>query len=254
MGTFKKLLFISGLCLANFYAFAETESEPSAMDCSENNYSEDTGTEETASWLTDYPTYAQLRVGLGMGSKLTYFKNGIGGKEDDFKKGVFHQQIGLEIGKIVDEWRFGIELGYFHGSVKKQEINQDVKDKVWYSMHGLMLLGNVYYHIPLTEEKEWALVLGAGLGVDCIKFHLKGWKNKNLKDGTCFAAVCQGYVGLAYDINNNATINVGYRLHKLLNDLEWTSLEDKAANIKLKAGWDNAWVHTFEGSFMWRFE
>ena len=121
-------------------------------------------------------------------------------------------------------------------------------------MHGLMLLGNVYYHIPLTEEKEWALVLGAGLGVDCIKFHLKGWKNKNLKDGTCFAAVCQGYVGLAYDINNNATINVGYRLHKLLNDLEWTPLEDKAANIKLKAGWDNAWVHTFEGSLMWRFE
>lgn len=259
----KKLLLVSGLCLANFCAFADVESELVETDCTENNYSENADTAESASWWDCYPTYAQVRIGVGPGSKFNYVKE-MENVEDEidrdaFKKGVTQVQIGLEIGKIVDEWRFGVELGGFHGSVKTIQDPEDGQDMMSVSMNGLMLLGNAYYTIPLTEEKEWSLVLGAGLGIDIIRFSLDDKErdpNTTTKDSTCFAAVCQGYMGLAYDVNKNVTVNVGYRLHKLLNDIEWTSYEynDAGETCKVKSGWGNVWVHTFECSLMGRFE
>lgn len=254
MKSYKKLLFISGLCLTNFHVLSATETE------NVNN------TEGWCNWLSGCPTYAQLRVGAGVASDFSYSleEDEIEGRPS--KRRVTHQQVGLEIGKIVDEWRFGVEVGYFHGNVKRwndEEGHDGLDFSMHCTLHGITLLGNVYYNIPLTETQEWSLVLGAGLGVEYMwaSFGMNQIPINDIttKHHSCVLPVCQGYVGLAYDINENATINLGYRLRTYLKKLKWKSVvasnEGGEEEEALHSGWKkHPYIHTFECSFMWRFE
>ena len=71
MGIYKKLLFISGLCLANFYAFADAEYNEFLETTSKETFSNDEDTESTG-WLTENPTYVQTYASSSWNNPLIH--------------------------------------------------------------------------------------------------------------------------------------------------------------------------------------
>ncbi|MDR1255290.1 MAG: porin family protein [Puniceicoccales bacterium] len=110
----------------------------------------------------------------------------------------------IEFGVSYDAWRLGLEISYRQAKIKesKNALVDGNKDK----FNALAGMVNVYYDYALTEEV--ALYVGAGLGVAKFSAHDKTAKVDTSK--TVFA--WQIAAGLGYDINENWTVEAGYKL------------------------------------------
>jgi opacity protein-like surface antigen len=111
----------------------------------------------------------------------------------------------VEFGVSYDAWRLGLEVSYRQAKIKESTnpvVNINNIDK----FNALAGIVNVYYDYALTEEV--ALYVGAGLGVAKFAIHNKTTKVDTSK--TVFA--WQIVAGLGYDINENWTVEAGYKL------------------------------------------
>lgn len=147
--------------------------------------------------VATFNPYVAVKGGYSILSKkegLTY-KNGFVGA--------------AEFGVSYDAWRLGLEVAFRQNKIKKadagtlgQEIAADC-DK----LNALSAMINAYYDYALTDE--CSLYLGLGLGAAKVSYVEKeGAKLENGK--TVFA--WQVMAGVAYDINENWTVEAGYRL------------------------------------------
>ncbi|MDR0392865.1 MAG: porin family protein [Puniceicoccales bacterium] len=139
----------------------------------------------------------------------------------------------VEFGVSYDAWRLGLEVSYRQAKIKESTnavVNRD-KDKI----NALAGMVNVYYDYALTEEV--ALYVGAGLGVTKLAIHDKTTKVDTAK--TVFA--WQVVAGLGYDINENWTVEAGYRL--------FNTAKVKANNQSLKT----PFCHSLEAGLRYNF-
>ena len=114
-----------------------------------------------------------------------------------------------EFGVSYDAWRLGLEVAFRQNKIKKADAANvkavaiaDASDKI----NALSAMINVYYDYALTDE--CSLYLGLGLGAAKTNFVAKDTKVEAGK--TVFA--WQVMAGVAYDINENWTVEAGYRL------------------------------------------
>jgi len=111
----------------------------------------------------------------------------------------------VEFGVSYDAWRLGLEVSYRQNKIKESK-NGAVDVAVQNKVNALAGMINVYYDYALTEE--CSLYVGAGLGM--AKFNFVA-KDSKLETGKCVFA-WQVLAGVAYDINENWTVEAGYRL------------------------------------------
>ncbi|MCQ2955711.1 MAG: hypothetical protein MJ218_00760 [Opitutales bacterium] len=252
MELYKKLLFVSGLCLANFYAFADAESEYDDLEAiSENSFSEVEDTESSC-WLAEYPTYLDLNIGLGFGNKFNYAKNAeelklTGGSP---KAKVITGPMGLEIGKIINEWRFGVEAIFIYGKTGNFELKINgkeyvIKNTIW----GGSLMGNVYYDIPLHTHIAW--YMGGGLGFDYLKIKMKK-EELGLHGKSFWAPVCQFRIGLAF-YYESYIMSAGYRIRHIFQNLKIDNSIKYYTDKKLNSEWKSPTIHVLECAFAWTF-
>ncbi len=111
----------------------------------------------------------------------------------------------VEFGVSYDAWRLGLEVSYRQNKIKRSDnVNIDLDDTN--KVNALAGMINVYYDYALTEE--CSLYVGAGLGV--AKFNFVDRASKAEFGKSVFA--WQVLAGVAYDINENWTVEAGYRL------------------------------------------
>ena len=122
-----------------------------------------------------------------------------------------------EFGVSYDAWRLGLEVAYRQNKINEGKTTNDIKE-VYNKINALSAMVNVYYDYALTDE--CSLYLGLGLGAAKVNFVEK--EDAKLESGkTVFA--WQVMAGVAYDINENWTVEAGYRLFntskvKMAND------------------------------------
>ena len=109
----------------------------------------------------------------------------------------------VEFGVSYDAWRLGLEVSYRQNKIKSST-NANVAN--YNKINALAGMINVYYDYALTEE--CSLYVGAGLGM--AKFNFVA-KDSKVETGKCVFA-WQVLAGVAYDINENWTVEAGYRL------------------------------------------
>ena len=126
---------------------------------------------------------------------------------------------GVELGISYDAWRLGLELSYRQSKVKSIKGKAPVKEIKFKALAGMV---NVYYDYALTEEVS--LYLGAGLGVAQCGYNAKGAQltvagllgnnavNTPKADITKTVFAWQVMACLGYDINENWTVEAGYKL------------------------------------------
>ena len=125
-------------------------------------------------------------------------------KKDDIKyKNGFNGAV--EFGVSYDAWRLGLEVSYRQNKIKESK-NAAVNINTVNKINALAGMINVYYDYALTEE--CSLYVGAGLGM--AKFNFVRVADK-VEYGKCVFA-WQVLAGVAYDINENWTVEAGYRL------------------------------------------
>ena len=114
----------------------------------------------------------------------------------------------VEFGVAYDAWRLGLEVSYKQNKIKDSTNARyaaaDYKDGKYLSLAAMI---NAYYDYALTDE--CSLYLGLGLGAD--KVSLKG-KAADAKELSKVVFAWQVMAGVAYDINENWTVEAGYRL------------------------------------------
>ena len=151
------------------------------------------------------------------------------GKKDEIKyKNGFVGAV--EFGVSYDAWRLGLEVAYRQNKIKQDGTTNEIfvegdrlsHDKI-NSLSGML---NVYYDYALTDE--CSLYLGLGLGAAKVSYADRVEKVESGK--TVFA--WQAKVGVAYDINENWTVEVDYCLSK-------TSNVRFNQQTKIKAPWSN---------------
>ena len=115
----------------------------------------------------------------------------------------------VEFGVSYDAWRLGLEVAYRQNKIKSADATKPLAVDIEHDcdkINALSAMANVYYDYALTDE--FSLYLGLGLGVAKANFVAK---NTKLEAGkTVFA--WQVMAGVAYDINENWTVEAGYRL------------------------------------------
>ena len=126
-----------------------------------------------------------------------------------------------EFGVSYDAWRLGLEVAYRQNKFNEGKTTNDLKE-VYNKINALSAMVNVYYDYALTDE--CSLYLGLGLGVAKANFVEKE-EAKRETGKTVFA--WQVMAGVAYDINENWTVEAGYRLFN-------TSKVKMANNNKVK--------------------
>ena len=109
----------------------------------------------------------------------------------------------VEFGVSYDAWRLGLEVSYRQNKIKSST-NANVAN--YNKINALAGMINVYYDYALTEE--CSLYVGAGLGMAKYNFVAVAGK---VETGKCVFA-WQVLAGVAYDINENWTVEAGYRL------------------------------------------
>lgn len=145
--------------------------------------------------VSSFDPYVAIRGGYSMLSKKdsVKYKNGFSGA--------------VEFGANYDAWRFGLEVSYLRNKINEgKTANENIKgnyDKVS-ALSGMI---NVYYDYALTDE--CSLYVGAGLGVAKFSYDAKNCGKVGVEK-TVFA--WQLKAGVAYDINENWTVEAGYRL------------------------------------------
>ena len=145
--------------------------------------------------VSTFNPYVAVKGGYSILSKKdgAKYKNGFAGA--------------AEFGVSYDAFRLGLEVSYKQNTVKDIEAGKAaanaglVKDAKFNTLAAMI---NVYYDYALTEECS----LYAGLGLGAAKVSAK-------KDGVEFGKTVfawQLMAGVAYDINENWTVEAGYRL------------------------------------------
>ena len=125
-------------------------------------------------------------------------------KKDNIKyKNGFNGAV--EFGVSYDAWRLGLEVSYRQNKIKSST-NAAVAVANYNKVNALAGMINVYYDYALTEE--CSLYVGAGLGMSKFNFVAV---NSKVETGKCVFA-WQVLAGVAYDINENWTVEAGYRL------------------------------------------
>ena len=125
-------------------------------------------------------------------------------KKDNLKyKNGFNGAV--EFGVSYDAWRLGLEVSYRQNKIK-ESTNAGFPTTTFNKINALAGMINVYYDYALTEE--CSLYVGAGLGM--AKFNFVRLADK-IEDGKAVFA-WQVLAGVAYDINENWTVEAGYRL------------------------------------------
>ena len=113
----------------------------------------------------------------------------------------------VEFGVTYDAWRLGMEVSYSQNKIKEgtnAQMRAFARD--YNKVNALSGMVNVYYDYALTDE--FSLYLGVGLGASKVNYVDANTKVEMGK--TVFA--WQAKFGVAYDINENWTIQVGYRV------------------------------------------
>ena len=112
-----------------------------------------------------------------------------------------------EFGVSYDAWRLGLEVSYRQNKIKEgTNAERRAFVAVYDKINALSAMVNAYYDYALTDE--CSLYLGLGLGAAKVNFVNKNTKVESGK--TVFA--WQVMAGVAYDINENWTVEAGYRL------------------------------------------
>jgi OmpA-OmpF porin, OOP family len=148
--------------------------------------------------VTTFNPYVAVKGGYSILSKKdeVKYKNGFVGA--------------AEFGVSYDAWRLGLEVAY-----RQNKINNDktanVVIKNWFKkINALSAMVNVYYDYALTDE--CSLYLGLGLGTAKASLVVNGGTKLEISK-TVFA--WQVMTGVAYDINENWTVEAGYRLFNI---------------------------------------
>ncbi len=114
----------------------------------------------------------------------------------------------VEFGVSYDAWRLGLEVSYKQNKIKEWKYNNveaaDLKDGKYLSLAAMI---NAYYDYALTDE--CSLYLGLGLGADKVSLKTNAVNPTEISK-VVFA--WQVMAGVAYDINENWTVEAGYRL------------------------------------------
>ena len=111
----------------------------------------------------------------------------------------------VEFGVSYDAWRLGLEVSYRQNKIKHSD-NANIDVAATNKVNALAGMINVYYDYALTEE--CSLYVGAGLGM--AKFNFVAVDSKVEQGKGVFA--WQVLAGVAYDINENWTVEAGYCL------------------------------------------
>ena len=114
----------------------------------------------------------------------------------------------VEFGVAYDAWRLGLEVSYKQNKIKESTNNHvdgnNYKNGKYLSLATMI---NAYYDYALTDE--CSLYLGLGLGADKVSTKDNG---NNAKELSKVVFAWQVMAGVAYDINENWTVEAGYRL------------------------------------------
>ena len=164
--------------------------------------------------VATFNPYVELKGGYSILSKKDNlkYKNGFVGA--------------VEFGVSYESWRLGLEVAYRQNKVKEGTSEFAKKFVEQYTkINALSAMINVYYDYALTDE--CTLYVGAGLGAAKVSFEHK--KTKVGQGKTVFA--WQVMAGVAYDINENWTIQAGYRLFNTSKNK--VSLDDKSGKVKM---------------------
>ena len=146
--------------------------------------------------VSTFNPYVAVKGGYSILSKKdgAKYKNGFAGA--------------AEFGISYDAFRLGLEVSYKQNKIKEVEAGKAaavagmLKDQ---KVNTLAAMINVYYDYALTEECSLYAGLGLGIAKTTVKFA------DGLEAGkTVFA--WQILAGVAYDINENWTVEAGYRL------------------------------------------
>lgn len=112
-----------------------------------------------------------------------------------------------EFGVSYDAWRLGLEVAYRQNKIKNNKTSNVAIKNRFEKINALSAMINVYYDYALTDE--CSLFLGLGLGAAKASFVANGGEKLETSK-TVFA--WQVRTGVAYDINENWTVEAGYRL------------------------------------------
>ena len=135
-------------------------------------------------------------------------------KKDNIKyKNGFNGAV--EFGVAYDAWRLGLEVSYKQNKIKESTNNyvpgNQYKDGKYLSLAAMI---NAYYDYALTDE--CSLYLGLGLGADKVSLKNNGSNAVEAAlrnaEGSKVVFAWQVMAGVAYDINENWTVEAGYRL------------------------------------------
>lgn len=131
-----------------------------------------------------------------------------------------------EFGVSYDAWRLGLEVAYRQNKIKEDKTSNAVIKNIFNKINALSAMVNVYYDYALTDESS--LYLGLGLGAAKASFVQKSVQELEVSK-TVFA--WQVMTGVAYDINENWTVEAGYRL---FNTSKVKVAQGNAATKKVK--------------------
>ena len=136
----------------------------------------------------------------------------------------------VEFGVSYDAWRLGLEASYRQNKIKNSS-TAAVAVATYNKVNALAGMINVYYDYALTEE--CSLYVGAGLGM--AKFNFV--RLNKVEEGNAVFA-WQVLAGVAYDINENWTVEEGYRLFGTSKVKKLNAAG--AATVKVKAPLQNS--------------
>ena len=156
-----------------------------------------------------------------------YKEEGYG--KEKFKDSVFGGSI--EVGAKLDQFRVGLE-GYYNDKMKDELLNVVPVEG---ESKGFFL--NAYYDIPMCEKlKQVKPYIGAGIGYSWLKETAKfsgfGFDNESIKDKDWSWNVG---LGVAYGLNDNIDITLGYRYEDLGRIKDYNSKTD-FTNHKVSLG------------------
>ncbi|MCQ2955712.1 MAG: hypothetical protein MJ218_00765 [Opitutales bacterium] len=241
----------------NFYAFADTTEYNDTEAISEESISEVDDTPSRLSWFIDAPTYFQMHVARGRASGFEYCKNiqEINPRLNCNSKVLTDLDwVGIEVGKVFGNWRFGLEGTYYKGDMRDAylDMGRDEAYRIDAKTRGWGIIGNVYYTIPLTANNAFLCILGVGLGLEDRKIEANSSMPLKLHDHVLRGLAYQLYVGLAYNFDDYHALSMGYRFHHFTKNMEWNSASE--GNDHIISQWDSPKSHMFECAFTCLFE
>lgn len=144
-------------------------------------------------------------------------------KKDNVKfKGGFNGAV--EAGVSYDAWRLGLEVAYRQNKINENKTTNNMVKGIYNKINALSGMINVYYDYALTDE--CSLYVGAGVGAAKVAFVTKD-ANAHKSECTKTVFAWQVMAGVAYDINENWTVEAGYRLFNTSKSRVWNGEQSK---------------------------